>query len=97
MLNLMKHLLAYKPNSTFVPCSVCEPYSTFVPSFVLILVSSSSDVDSADENPPLPTHLSPDDSNELEPTTIPSLPRWVYSTREVVGDPSNQLWKISQL
>jgi hypothetical protein len=52
-----------------------------VPSFVLILVSSSDD-DNEDENPPLPAHLPPDESIELEPTPTPSLPIWVRSTRE---------------
>jgi hypothetical protein len=57
-----------------------------VPSSVPILVSSSSDDDSEDENPPLPAHLPPDESIEHEPAPTPLLPRWVCSTREAVGD-----------
>jgi hypothetical protein len=68
-----------------VPCSALEPSSTFVPSFVPILVSSSDD-DSEDEHPPPLYQLPPDDSIELEPTLTPPLPRWVHSTREAVGD-----------
>jgi hypothetical protein len=86
-----ENFLACEPNSMIVPSSTCKPSSTFVPSFVPILVSSSDD-DNEDENPPSPTHLPPDES--LEPEPAPSLPRWVYSTREVVGDlvsdPSDQ-------
>jgi hypothetical protein len=69
------------------------PFSAFVPSFVPILVSSSDD-DSEDENPPLPSHLPPDESFEPELAPTPPLPRWVRSTREaagdLVGDPSYQ-------
>jgi hypothetical protein len=68
------------------------PSSTFLPSFVPILVSSSDD-DSEDENPP-PPHLPPDESIEHEPVPVPSLPRWLCSTREAVddltGDPRDQ-------
>jgi hypothetical protein len=64
-----------------------------VPSSVPILVSSSDD-DSEDENPPLPAHLTLDESFEPKLTPVPSLPRWVHSTREavggLVGDPSDQ-------
>jgi hypothetical protein len=71
-----------------------------VPSFVPILVSSSSNDDSEDENPPAPTHLPPDESIEHEPAPAPSLPRWVRSTREavgdLVGDPSDQRRTRSQ-
>ena len=63
----------------------CEPSSTFVPSFVPILISSSDD-DSKDENPPLPAHLPLDDSIKPELAPAPPLPRWVCSTREAVGD-----------
>jgi hypothetical protein len=74
-----------------VPSSACEPYSTFVPSTDLV---SSSDDKSDDENPPPPAHPPLDDSCEPEPTPAQPLPRWVHSTREVVGylvrDPSNQ-------
>jgi hypothetical protein len=80
-----ENLLACKPNSAIVPSLAYEPSSAFVPSFVPILVSSS-DYDNEDENPPLPTHLPPDESFEPEPTPAPSLPRWVRSTREAVGD-----------
>jgi hypothetical protein len=83
--------LACKPHSAIVPSSACEPSSAFVPSSVLV---SSSDDDSEDENPPPPAHLPPDESFEPKPTPAPSLPRWVYSTREAVGDlvvdPSDQ-------
>jgi hypothetical protein len=88
-----ENILACEPNSTIVPSLACEPSSTFVPSSVPILVSSSDD-DSEDENPPPPAHLPPDESFEPEPTPTPSLPRWVCSTREavgdLVGDPSDQ-------
>jgi hypothetical protein len=77
-----ENILACEPNSTFVPSSTCDPSSTFVPSSIPILVSSSSDDDSEDENPPLPTHLPPDESIEHEPAPAPPLPRWVHSTRE---------------
>jgi hypothetical protein len=50
-----------------------------------ILVTSSDD-DNEDENPPLPAHLPVDESIEHEPTPIPPLPRWIFSTIEVVGD-----------
>jgi hypothetical protein len=68
-----------------VPSSACEPYSAFVPSSVLIMVSSSDD-DSEDENPPLHSHLPPDEYFEPELALVPSLPRWVRSTQEAVGD-----------
>jgi hypothetical protein len=74
------------------------PSSAYKPSFVPILVSSSDD-DNEDENLPPPTHLPPDDSIEHEPTPIPPLPKWVYSTQEVVGnlvsDPTDQCWTCS--
>jgi hypothetical protein len=85
--------LACEPNSTFVPSLACKPSSTFVPSFVMV---SSSDDESEDENPPLTAHLPLDKSFEPEiaPAPAPMLPRWVRSTREVVGDlvgdPSDQ-------
>jgi hypothetical protein len=69
-----ENLLACEPNSTIVSSSACKPSSTFVLSFVPILVSSSDD-DSEDENPPSPAHLPPYESFELEPTPIPPLPR----------------------
>jgi hypothetical protein len=77
--------LACEPNSAFVPSSSYEPSSAIVPSSVL---ASSSDDDSEDENPPLPAHLPPDESFEPEPapTLATLLPRWVHSTRGIVGD-----------
>jgi hypothetical protein len=92
--------LAYEPNLVVVPSSACEPYSAFVPSSVPILVSYSDD-DSEDENPPSPVELPPDDSFEPEQAPVPSLPRWVCSTREavgdLVGDPSYQRQTRSQI
>jgi hypothetical protein len=86
--------LAYEPDSAFVSSSTYEPSSALVSSSIPILVSSSSDDDSEDENPPLPAHLPPDDSIEHEPIPAPSLPRWVRLTQEAVGDlvtdPSDQ-------
>jgi hypothetical protein len=65
----------------------------FVPSSVPILDSSSDD-ESEDENPPLPTDTPPDESFEPEQAPVPPLTIWVRSTREatgdLVGDPSNQ-------
>jgi hypothetical protein len=71
--------LAYEPNSMFVPSSTCKPYSTCVPSS--LLVSSSND-ESEDENPPPLAHLPPDESFEPKPTLAPDPPlrRWVHST-----------------
>ena len=86
MLNLIKNLLACKPNLVGLPSLACEPDSTIVPSF-----SSSysnfldkfptpvSDDDSEDENPPPTAHVP-----LVAPT--PMLPRWVRSTCEVAGD-----------
>jgi hypothetical protein len=68
-----------------VPSLACEPSSTFVPSFVLILVSSSDD-DSEDENPPPHAHIPLDESIEHEHAPTPQLPRWVCSSREATGD-----------
>jgi hypothetical protein len=94
-----ENLLVCEPNLAIVPSSACEPSSTFVPSFVHILVSSL-DHDSEDENPPSPAHLPPYESFEIEPTIALSLPRWVRSTREaigdLVGDPSDQRRTHSQ-
>jgi hypothetical protein len=75
----------YKLDLGFVPSSSCELYSAFFPSFVPILASSYDD-DNEDENPTLPSHLPPNDSFELEPAPAPSLPRWVHSKWEAVGD-----------
>jgi hypothetical protein len=52
----------------------------FVPSSIPIMVSSYSNDANEDENPPLPTHLPPDDSIEHEPAPTPPLPIWVRST-----------------
>jgi hypothetical protein len=86
--------LAHELNLTFVPSLTYESSLTFVPPYVPIMVSSSSDDDSEDENPPFLTHLHPDESIEHEPAPTPLLPRWVCSTREAVGDlfgdPSSQ-------
>jgi predicted nucleotidyltransferase len=91
-----ENLLAYEPNSAFVPSSACESSSAFVPSFVPLLVSSSSNDYSEDGNPPPPTHLPPDESIEHEPKPAPPLPRWVRSTQEAVDNPSNQRRTCSQ-
>jgi hypothetical protein len=82
-----------------VPSSTSDPYSTFVTYSIHISVSSSDD-DSEEKNPPPPNHLPRDESIEPEPTPTPPLPRWVRSTREIVGDlvddPSDQRQKRSQ-
>jgi hypothetical protein len=78
-----ENLLACKPNSTIVPSSAYEPYSTFVPSYDLVY---SSDDDNEDANPPPPTHPPPDESFEPELAPTPRLPRWVCSTQEAAGD-----------
>jgi hypothetical protein len=75
--------LACAPNSAVLASSACEPSLAPVPSFVLV---SSSNDDSEDENTPPPAHLPPDESFEPEPALTPSLPRWVCSTREAIGD-----------
>jgi hypothetical protein len=94
-----ENLLADEPNSAIVPSSACEPSSMFEPSSVPILVSSSDD-DSEDENPPLPSHPPPDESFEPKPEPVPPLPRWFCSTQEVVdglvGDLSDQCQTRSQ-
>jgi hypothetical protein len=94
-----ENLLACEPNSAIVPSLAYEPSSAFVPFSIPILVSSSNN-DSEDENPPPPAHLPPNDPFEPEPAPAPQLPRWVRSTREVVGDlvgdPSYRRWKHSQ-
>jgi hypothetical protein len=83
-----------------VPSSACEPSSVFVPYISPILVSYSLYDDSEDENLPPPSHLPLDDSIKHGPKPAPSLPRWVRSTREVVGDlvcdPSYQFRTRSQ-
>jgi len=88
-----ENLLACNPNLEIVSSSACKPSSVFFPSSVPSLVSYSDD-ESEDENPPLPAHLPPYESFELEPTLYPQLPRWICSTQEaasdLVGDPSYQ-------
>jgi hypothetical protein len=68
-----ENILACEPNSVIVPSLFCDPYSSFVPSFVPILVSSSND-DNKDENPLQFAHLPPNESIEPKPTPTPSLP-----------------------
>jgi hypothetical protein len=96
-----ENLLAYKPNSMFDPSLPCEPYSTFVPYFIPIVIYSSSGDVSEDENPPLTTHIPLYEYIEHEPTPTPQISRWVRSTREatgdLVGDPSYKKWTCSQL
>jgi hypothetical protein len=58
--------LACEPNLAGVPSSACEPSLAVVPSSV----SSSSDDDSEDENPPLPTDIPRDDSFEPEQAPV---------------------------
>jgi hypothetical protein len=95
-----ENILACEPDLMIVPTTACEPCSTFVPSFVPIMVSSLDD-DNEDESPTLPTHLPLDDSFEPKPAPTPPLPRWVHSTREairdIVGDPSYHHQTHSQL
>ena len=89
--------MTYKPDSTFVPSLACEPNwafassstykpeSTYVPFSSSSLDNTPSDVDKDDENPRPSTRV---------PLPTPQLPRWVRSTREVVGnlvsDPTDQ-------
>jgi hypothetical protein len=75
-----ENLLTCEPNLVFLPSSASNPSSVFVPFYVPILLSSSSDGDSEDKNPPMPTHLPPYEFIEHEPTPTPLLPRWVRST-----------------
>ena len=68
-----------------MPSSVYDPDLTIVPSSSSLLDNtpscSSSDTNSDNENPPPPIPpLAP------APPTTSQLPRWVHSTREVVGD-----------
>jgi hypothetical protein len=70
-----ENILAYEPNSMFVPSSAYKPSSTFVPSSFPILVSSSSDRENEDENQPPCAHLPPYESIEHEPTPTPMLSR----------------------
>ena len=68
-----------------MPSSACEPDLAIVPSSSSLLdntpFDSSSNTDSDDENPP---PLIP--PLALAPPTTSQIPRWVHSTREVVGD-----------
>jgi hypothetical protein len=71
-----ENILAFEPNSTFVPSSASVPPSlpnSFVNDPIMV---SSSDDDSEDENPLPPTHLPRDESFE--------------ATGDLVGDPSYQ-------
>jgi hypothetical protein len=92
-----ENLLVCKPNSIIVPSSACEPSLNFVPCYDLV---SYSDDDNEDENPPPPAHPPRDDSFEPELAPASSLPRWICSTREavgdIVGDPSDQHQTHSQ-
>jgi hypothetical protein len=78
----------------FVPSLVRKSYSTFVPYYIHILVSYYTDDESEGENPPPPTQIPADEPIAHEPAPTPPLPRWVYSTREAIGDifddPSDQ-------
>jgi hypothetical protein len=60
-----------------VPSLDCDPSSTFVPSFVPIPISSFSNDDSEDENPPMSAHLPLVDSIEHELALTPEFPQWV--------------------
>jgi len=62
------------------------PYS--LPNFPIsdTSLASSSNDDSEDENPPLPTHLPLVGSIEHEPTPTPQLPRCVHTTQEINSD-----------
>jgi hypothetical protein len=55
-----------------MPYLAYEPSSVFVPSYVHILVFSSSGDDNKDENTPLPSHLPKYYSIEHEPATTAS-------------------------
>jgi hypothetical protein len=94
-----ENLLSCYSNSMFVPFLAYNPSSKFVSYSIPIVVLSYLGDDSEDENPPPLTHLPPNESIEHEPAPTPSLHRWVYSTREVVGDlsshPSYQHWTHS--
>jgi hypothetical protein len=84
--NFDENIFSRKLDSTCVPSSTCKPSSNFVPCSIPIMVSYSSDDDNEDENLPTPAHLPLDDSIENDPTPTPSLPLWVCSTWEAVGD-----------
>jgi hypothetical protein len=92
--------LTYKTSLAFVQSSTYKTSLAFVPYSIPILVSSSSNDDIEDENPPFPAHLPPDESIEHEPALAPLLPTRVHSTPEVNGDifydPSNQRQTCSQ-
>ena len=72
--------LAYKPDSTIVPC---YSSSSFLDRFPTLVYND----DNEDENPPPPTHVPPI-------ALAPILPRWVHSTcevaRDIASDPRNQ-------
>jgi hypothetical protein len=60
-----------------VSSSACEPYSTFVPYYVPILFSSSSDDENEDKNPPPLAHLPLDESIEHE---LAPAPKFAYGS-----------------
>jgi hypothetical protein len=51
-----------------------------------ILVSSSMNNESENDNPTQLAHSPLVEPVEHEPTSTPQLPRWVYTIQEVVGD-----------
>jgi hypothetical protein len=79
-----ENILAYEPNSVFVPSSTFVSYS--LPKYLGSILVYSSDDDNEDENPPPLDHLFLDDYTEQEPTPTPPLLRWVRSTQEAIGD-----------
>ena len=78
-----ENLLAYNPNSVFVPSLAYEPDSMIVPysssNFLDIFPTQLFYDGSEDENPPPPYHVPLDAPAQL-------LPRWVRSTCGAVGD-----------
>jgi hypothetical protein len=66
-----ENLSAYDLNSMFVPSLVFVPYSLPIFSISDTIIVFSSNYDSEDENPPLPTHRSLVESNEHEYTLAP--------------------------
>jgi hypothetical protein len=77
---LDENILSCEANLEVFPFLAHDPYSTCVPYFLTISVSSSLDDECEDENTPPPIHLPPDDSIELELVPTSSLPRWLRST-----------------
>ena len=78
-----ENILAYEPNSTYVPSMACEPNPVFVPSstsnFLENFPTLVFDDDNEDENTPPPAHVPPI-------TPAPILTQWVHSTCEAAGD-----------